>query len=37
MAGVGPERVWVQVIDVGVTAGREIAFGSSEQFMGRRR
>ena len=27
MAGMGPERVWVQVIDVDVAADREITFG----------
>ena len=29
MAGVGPEQVWVQVIDVNVAAGREITFGNN--------
>jgi hypothetical protein len=29
VAGVGPEQVWVQVIDVNVAAGREITFGKN--------
>ena len=29
MAGMGPERVWVQVVDVDVAADREITFGRS--------
>jgi hypothetical protein len=29
MAGKGPERVWVQVVDVDTAAGREITFGKS--------
>jgi Trypsin-co-occurring domain 1 len=29
VAGVGPERVFVQVVDVDVAAGREISFGKS--------
>lgn len=29
MAGAGPERVWVQVIEVDVSGGREITFSKS--------
>ena len=33
----GPERVWVQVIDVDMAADRAITFRSPEQSIGRRR